>query len=778
MAKGNAASKTEFSSLVQSTPTSYHAADVQPSPGEEEEDPWAAYYEEAQYLRTNPEQGLSAAEVEARRGLFGKNEFPDNRENQLVKLLMTFLEPMAIIVWIAVIIEAVQCGNNWPSSEARTNLADVLVLLALQFLNSFVGWYETLMAEEKIRELTQGIKKTAMVIREGTAAEIDEAELVPGDIIKLGTGCAIPADVRLLSDNDLGIKVDESMLTGESEPQKRAAVAEAPLSGCKQDRCISQTVLCSGNATAIVLRTGTKTNYWSIYALMTSPPDISHFEMVLNELMLVLVGIGSVVVTVVLIFLLAGPPKAAVGDTFGFCVVLLIASIPIALKVVCTATLAMGATELAKEEAIVQRLSSIEELAGLQILCTDKTGTLTLNKMSLQDDLSKHASEELLAAHPGREGFHRIFTDATDETGAAFNRESCLRMAVLGTEWTHPPEDAIDRMLLEHPTLDKGALSREYRVLRHVAFHPSTRLTHAHLEYQGKVRFRVAKGAVQQILDLCRGSTSLQHNGRAITHKHLEKIVNQAVDAFAAIGIRCLVVARSDHQAPLASTEKEHRKLSCVASNVPSWYVVGLLTFLDPARPDSAHVISKAREFGVVVKMITGDSQPIAREMCNTVGLDSEILTGKELTLYPPEVLQDKNKVQSCYFGDKYGELCDRSDGFAQVKPEHKYLIVESLRERGYLVGMCGDGVNDAPALKRAHVGIAVEGATKAAQASADIVLTAPGLSTIVTAMVESRKVFTRMQNFVIYRVACTEQVTSTSKLRRVGYDDAEICLL
>lgn len=749
----------------------------------EEVDAWTPYYVETDILNTNPQTGLSSEEAKRRMEIFKPNSFPEKRPNQLLELLKTFLEPMAIIVWMAIIIEAVQTIDKWPGSDANSDLTDVLVLLLLQFLNGFVGWYENLMAEEKIRELTEGMRNTATVKRDGRAREVEESELVPGDIIVLGTGCGIPADCKLLDDNGLGIKVDESMLTGESEPQKRYADEHSPLSGCKHDRCISQTVLSSGKADAIVLRTGVQTNYYKIYSLMTAQNDISHFEAVLQQLLVALVCVGLVVVIVVFIYLMAGPPKESLGDTLGFCVVLLIASIPIAMKVVCTTTLAMGAGELAKEQAIVQRLSSIEELAGLTILCSDKTGTLTLNQMHLKNDLdtNNHAEKEIWEqmddAHPGKQGFHRIYTSIPDERGLPFERSTCLKMAVLATQWTEPGEDAIDRMLLES-SVDKTELSRNYRVLRHFAFDPATKLTHSQLEYIGpdqdqSVQFRVAKGAVQQILDLCAKNQGLKYKGedkeeKVLAYKEIEEMVLRDVNAFAMRGIRCIVVARSDHREPLGLTPKEDHKKSAVAGNCPDWYPVGLLTFLDPARPDSKHVIAKAHEFGVMVKMITGDSQPIAKEMCSTVGLGMSrseggalIRNGTELISYSSEKLQDPALIADSYFAKNHGEMCLEADGFAQVKPEHKYLIVESLREMGYLVGMCGDGVNDAPALKRADVGIAVQGATKAAQASSDIVLTEPGLSTIVTAMIVSRKIFTRMQNFVIYRVACTEQVCS-----------------
>eukprot|EP00658_Telonema_sp_P-2_P079803 TRINITY_DN780_c0_g1_i4.p1 TRINITY_DN780_c0_g1~~TRINITY_DN780_c0_g1_i4.p1 ORF type:complete len:1070 (-),score=251.18 TRINITY_DN780_c0_g1_i4:200-3409(-) len=746
--------------------------DLESGPGHPELDPWEPYYEDFgertdKILETDDDRGLSSEEAGRRLALFGKNEFPREEKNQLLELLKTFTEPMAIIVWMAILIEAVEAAGNWPGNESRTNLIDCFVLLLLQFLNSFVGWYENMMAEEKVRQVASSIASTVNVTRDGQTTDLPVSELVPGDIVSLAHGKQIPADCKLVDDGGLGIKVDESMLTGESEAVSKCVVADSGVSGCDDDRLISQTVLSSGEAKVVVLRTGTKSNYYRLFALSNAPNDISHFETVLQQLLIALVAVGLVVVLVVFIFLLAGPPGEDLGDTLSFCVVLLVASIPIAMKVVCTVTLAMGASELANEQAIVQRLSSIEELAGLKILCSDKTGTLTLNKMELKDDLDptdateKQILDSLEFDHPGREGFHRIFTDNLDERGDQFDRMALLKMGVLAARWPRwHPEDAIDTMLLTSGAMLKTDLKDQYRLLHHSPFDHESRMTFSYNEFvSNKKRFAVAKGACAKVVGLCEASTRLKYNGHHITSEELKKIVDQAEQQFAVRGIRCMVIARSDDEIPDLEEGEGPNPDWADQNNYTNWYVVGLLTFLDPARPDSRSVIHKASLYGVTVKMITGDSQPIAKEMCKTVGLGQNVLTGADLKLYPPEKLQSKELVNQKFFAKHHGSMCYENDGFAQVKPEHKYLIVESLREMGYLVGMCGDGVNDAPALKRADVGIAVQGATDAAMASSDIVLTEAGLGTIITALIVARKIFTRMQNFVIYRVACTEQL-------------------
>jgi H+-transporting ATPase len=259
-------------------------------------------------------------------------------------------------------------------------------------------------------------------------------------------------------------------------------------------------------------------------------------------------------------------------------------------------------------------------------------------------------------------------------------------------------------------------------------------------------KFRVAKGATQTILDMCSNKDVIEAQFTA------------AVDAFAFRGTRCLAVAKSDD---ISLTKDENGNEMAGDRGYKGWYMVGLVTFTDPPREDSQQVIKTAEQFGVTVKMITGDAQPIAIETCKKLEMGHEILTGDATFEEYPGLPEEKIKamMSDTNLHTKYGEKCEKSNGFASVQPSHKYMIVQTFKQLGYTVGMCGDGVNDAPALKKAHVGIAVSGAKAVAQKASDIVLTREGLGTIVKAMVISRKIFTRMQNFVIYRVACTEQL-------------------
>jgi len=691
------------------------------------------------------------------------------------------------VVWAAMIIEAIEYGVDGESSA----IVDVIVLMLLQLLNVFVGYIEELKSGDAVAALRGSLKKETSVRRDGKLVTICPDDLVPGDVVQFAHGCGIPADCMLMKGQH-PISVDQAQLTGESLP-KGIEAEEFALMG---------STLKSGHGWAIVVATGAQT-FLGKTALMVQVEGMGHFEQVLQQLLIALCMAGVTVMTIVFIYLMVAIEERFM-TVLSFNVVLLIASIPIALKVVCTTTLALGSQQLAKEKAIVTRLSSIEELAGLTLLCSDKTGTLTTGKMILKDDLKEDDDDDIkeLATmahdHPGREGFHRVFAKGKARGGKDWTRQDLLQFACMATEWENAKDamdklDAIDFMLLNSESVDAngnhtGGLDWEaLKQYEHVKkekvddegkvsfsstfrpFDPSTKRTMAHIRDKttGK-EFKIAKGATRVLLEMCDN------------WKNFATEFNDSIESFAKRGIRAIALIRTDDVTEDAQHESK------------GWYLVGFLCFMDPPRPDTAHVIAKAAEFGVEVKMITGDEINIAIEMCKTIGLPNKkemeqilaeggvsphILPGADLEQLPVENLMEgklddgirnesiEKKKDSRYWdtckpiGDKYGEMCLNSNGFAGVFPEHKFLIVEALRQQGHMVGMCGDGVNDAPALARADVGIAVSGATEAAQASADIVLTDPGLSTIVTAMVVSRKIFTRMKNFVIYRVACTEQL-------------------
>ena len=417
---------------------------------------------------------------------------------------------------------------------------------------------------------------------------------------------------------------------------------------------------------------------------------MSNLQNVLIQIMIVLVAISTVMCTIVFIYLFS---NEGLIEALSFTVVLLVASIPLAIEIVTTTTLALGSKELSKRGAIVTRLSAIEDMAGMAILCSDKTGTLTLNQMVIQKHTPVYKKGE--------------------------TQYSILRYAALAAKWKEPPRDALDKLTLGSADLTS---LEEFEQIEYTPFDPIVKRTESSIRHKSTNNvFKTTKGAPHVILKLIEDPE---------IHKQVEKDVHELGEK----GIRCLAVAKTN--------EKEQ------------WEFLGLLTFLDPPRPDTKQTIADARNFGVLVKMITGDHLLIAKETAKTLQMGDRIFPADGLPVLDPQTKEKpKNLAQD------YGDLCLTADGFAQVFPEHKYLIVECLRELGYKVGMTGDGVNDAPALKRADVGIAVQGATDAARAVASIVLTEPGLSTIVDGIIIARIIFVRIRNFITYRISATLQL-------------------
>jgi H+-transporting ATPase len=375
---------------------------------------------------------------------------------------------------------------------------------------------------------------------------------------------------------------------------------------------------------------------------------------------------------------------ASVLQTLQFALVLIVASIPVALPAVLTVTMAVGAVALAKKEAIVTKLVSIEEMAGVDVLCADKTGTITENNLTVAE--LKHMD--------------------------VFNDEDVLLFGVLASR--EEDQDPIDNAVIaKAKALNLMEKAKNYKVAAFKPFDPVSKRTEATIEDGEKRQFKVTKGAPQVILSL------------AANKDEVSKDVDDTVSAFAEKGYRALGVAE--------------------AQMGGDWRFVGLVSIYDPPRGDSAQTIKTAQSMGVDVKMVTGDHIAIAKEVAGQVNLPTNIIPASSFLRDIPESDAEK--------------LVEEADGFAQVFPEHKYRIVELLQKRGHIVGMTGDGVNDAPALKKADAGVAVAGATDAAKSAADVVLTKPGLSVIIDAISESRKIFQRMNNYAIYRIAETMRV-------------------
>jgi len=581
------------------------------------------------------------------------------------------------MIWLAIIIEAV-----------ISNFVDMTVLLGIQCLNASISFYETNKAGDAIEALKSNLKPTATCKRDGKFQIMDARLIVPGDTVQLAAGSAIPADCRI--NHSVMLEVNQSAMTGES----------LPVTMFKGDVAYMGSTVVRGEVEGTVEFTGQDTFYGKTATLIGDTMmkhELSHLQTILMTIMKVLVTLSLCLCTINFFYLYHQGME--VDDALGYTIVLLVASIPLAIEIVTTTTLAIGSKDLAKHGAIVTKLSAIEDLAGMSILCSDKTGTLTLNKMVLQEDTPTYGNN--------------------DET-----QETVLVYAAMATKWKEPARDALDTLTLNSVKME---LLDDWDQLEFLPFDPQIKRT------EGTVRnkktgetFKTSKGAPHIIMNLL----DADHDTDIIER------VERDVARLGGQGIRSLAVARTD------------------PASDGRWKMMGLLTFLDPPRPDTKQTIMDAQNYGVNVKMITGDHLLIARNTATQLGMGQQIYTAERLPMLDKEARQKPDNLSLTY-----GNLCLSADGFAQVFPEHKYLIVECLRELHYTVGMTGDGVNDAPALKRADIGIAVAGSTDAARAAADIILTEEGLGTIIHGVLIARQIFSRISNFITYRIAATLQL-------------------
>ncbi len=603
-------------------------------------------------------EGLSQADARGRLERYGPNEIAEKKVNPLLKFLSYFWGPIPWMIEVAVVLSAIV--RHW---------SDFLIILVLLVANATVGFWEEYQAGNAVAALKARLALKSRVRRDGKWTTLEARGLVPGDVIRLRLGDVVPADARLLDGEPM--EVDQSALTGESLPVTRTS----------GDAVFSGSIIRQGEMEAMVYATGTHTFFGKTAQMVQEAHTVSHFQKAVLKIGDYLIVLAVVLVALILtVALFRGDPFVT---TLQFALVLTVAAIPVAMPTVLTVTMAVGSRVLAAKQAIVSRLASIEELAGMDILCSDKTGTLTQNKLTMGEVMSiggVPADQVILSA----------------ALASLAENQDAIDMAVLGG-------------------LKDEEVLKDFDVVRFQPFDPVHKRTEADIRSKAGMEFKVTKGAPQVILAL---SSDIGE---------IKTLVEKTVDEFAVRGYRSLGVARTDDKG--------------------QWRFLGVIPLFDPPREDSRATIATASQMGVNVKMVTGDQMAIARETAKKLGLGINIL-------------------EASGFGDtkhheaaRLAESIEKADGFAQVFPEHKFHIVNVLQQRGHIVGMTGDGVNDAPALKKADAGIAVSGATDAARAAADVVLMSPGLSVIIDAIKESRKAFQRMNSYAIYRIAETIRV-------------------
>jgi H+-transporting ATPase len=633
-------------------------ANLNPSQAKEQSAYQSMDLKEAQEKLEFSPDGLTDAQIKQRQEKYGFNEIEEKKSHPVLKFLSYFWGPIPWMIEAAMILSAID--QHWP---------DFYIILVLLLANALIGFFEEYQAGNAIAALKSQLAIKAKTRRNGSWSTPPARELVPGDLIRLRLGDIVPADARLLAGDP--IQVDQSALTGESLPVTRE----------QGDAVFSGSIIRQGEIEAMVYATGQNTYFGKTAQLVEEAKVVSTFQRAVLRIGNFLIIFAAVLVAaIIVVALLRGD---AVLTTLQFALVLTVAAIPVAMPTVLAVTMAVGASLLAKKKAIVTHLAAIEELAGVDILCSDKTGTITQNKLTLGDP------------------FHM----------EGVSDERLILCAALASR--KEDNDTIDLAVIGG-LKDENTLSG-YEVLHFMPFDPVHKRTQADVRGPDKKTFSVTKGAPQVILELC---TNRDEVGPA---------VDKAVSDFALRGYRSLGVALAEEKG--------------------KWSFLGVLPLFDPPREDAKETIQNAADMGVKVKMVTGDQLAIAQETAKKLAMGTNIMDAR--------ILGDESKSES----KEVTDAIQKADGFAQVFPEHKFKIVDILQKLGHLVGMTGDGVNDAPALKKAQCGIAVSGATDAARSAADIVLMTPGLSVIIQAIRESRNIVQRMNSYAIYRVAETLRV-------------------
>ncbi|RMZ87950.1 hypothetical protein DV736_g4832, partial [Chaetothyriales sp. CBS 134916] len=593
-------------------------------------------------LQTDTRVGLMEPEVVARRKKYGLNSMKEEKENLFLKFLGYFVGPIQFVMEAAAILAAGL--RDW---------VDFGVICALLLLNASVGFIQEFQAGSIVEELKKTLALKAVVLREGRLIEIEAPMVVPGDILQLEEGTIIPADGRIVTE-DAFVQVDQSSITGESLAVDRHV----------NDTCYGSAAVKRGAAFMIVTATGDNTFVGRAAALVNKASSgTGHFTQVVHSIGAVLLAL--VVFTLLVVWISGFYRGNGIVKILRHTLAITIIGVPVGLPAVVTTTMAVGAAYLAKKQAIVQKLSAIESLAGVQILCTDKTGTLTKNKLSLHEPY----------------------------TVQGVDPEDLMLTASLAASRKRKGMDAIDKAFLKalkyYPRAKEALL--KYKCIEFSPFDPVSKKVAAVVESPQGERIVCIKGAPLFVLKTVAEDHSVPED--------IELAYKNKVAEFAARGFRSLGVAR----------KREGTK-----------------------------------SLGLSIKMLTGDAVGIAREMSRQLGLGTNVFDAERLGIAGGGTMS----------GSEVYDFVEAADGFAEVFPQHKYSVVEMLQQRGYLVAMTGDGVNDAPSLKKADTGIAVEGASDAARSAADIVFLAPGLSTIIDGLKTSRQIFHRMYAYVVYRIA------------------------
>ncbi len=597
--------------------------------------------------------GLSSSEAENRLKKFGPNEIQSKKASPILKLLKKFIGPISLMLF-AITGLSISLGKY----------IDAYIILGLVVFNALAGFLEEYKADNTLELLKQKLSVMVSVKRNGSWAKLPSKSIVPGDIIRLRMGDIVPADCKVIEGDY--VSVDQSMLTGESLPVDKKA----------GDLLYSSSVVKGGEATGLVVSTGSNTSFGKTTELVKTARTKMHLESDILKLIKYLVVVDLVLIFGVLAYsFFSGLDLITI---IPFTLLILLVSVPVALPAAFTVAMAYGTEKLSSKNILVTRLGAIEEASTMNVVCLDKTGTITKNKLSMSKPVEYNS----------------------------FNGMDVVKYGALASR--EEDADEIDLSIISFAKANKIDTSK-YQVTDFKPFDPSTKMSEATVLHSGR-KITVIKGFPDKILSICKLPPAEEKKEKELIMKDSGK------------GYRIIAVAINDGE----------------------WKFVGYIPLNDKPREDSATFINELKKLGLKIKMLTGDSEATAKAVASEVGIGDRILDVSSLA----------GESES-----QLSELVNKNDGFSGVFPKDKYAIVKALQDSGFHVGMTGDGVNDAPALKQAEVGIAVSNATDVAKSAAAIVLTSDGIEPIVNAIVESRSIFERMITYTINKVSRIFQI-------------------
>jgi H+-transporting ATPase len=631
--------------------------------------------ETLKFLETTTD-GIKESEVNKRLELFGYNEILERKKNPFLEFLLRYWGPMPWLLELAMVL-----------SFIVNRYLEGAIIFVLLTVNAVIGYIHSRGSQKALELLKKKLAIKAKVLRDGKWVIKEAREIVLGDIIVVRLGDIVPADAKIVSGE---LSIDQSALTGES----------LPVEARQSDIIYSGSVVRQGEARCVVVNTGANTYFGKTAELVKIAKPKSHQEEVMMAIVKYMMYLG--IAASILISAYALLMNINILLILTFAVIFLMGAVPVALPAVLTIVQAVGAMELARKGALVTKLDSIEDAASIDVLCFDKTGTITQNKLSVIDGVPFFGHEKVDVA----------------------------RIAALASQ--EESMDMIDLAVIEYAKTMKVNFDA-YKQVAFTPFNPSIKRTEAIIESNGK-RFRAVKGAVQIVTSICRGMD-----------KETMEETNKTTEELSQKGYRIIAVAESEND------DRDNLRF------------VGLLSLADPPRLDSKNMIEETRKLEIKPMMLTGDNIAIAKEIARQVEIGSNIIRLADI-----EGLNE----------DEQTRIVGESSGFAEIYPEDKFRIVKLLQSRGHMVGMTGDGVNDAPALKQAEMGIAVSNSTDVAKASASVVLTEPGIRVIIDAIKISRQIYQRMLTWVINKVTKVIEFVSLLTLGFFWLHDIVLSLL